>query len=187
MNIKPFDKFLESNDEFRLMKDLEDLGANERTWTKEQIHSVLDSLKWADLFSGEIINENEFDFRYNEYRNEVIASFTGSYKGEFDTSEAWDKIKESLLVLKVDKDAGIEEDEILYYLDEVESAFDKTDFNALAERFIENADFYNSVEIDIEGRDRGEGVLSVSATAKFDDDNIEIDEDEIVDEILGNL
>jgi hypothetical protein len=66
-------------------------------------------------------------------------------------------------------------------------AFDNTDFDGLGSKFIENSNFYESVEIDIEGRDRGNGELSISASATFDDDNIEIDEDEIMDEILGNL
>jgi hypothetical protein len=85
----------------------------------------------------------------------------------------------------MDKDA--DEDEKFYTMDEIEKAFDYTDYERLATKFIENSNFYDSVEIDIEGRDRGNGELSISASATFDDDNIEIDEDEIMDEILGNL
>jgi hypothetical protein len=87
--------------------------------------------------------------------------------------------------MKIDYD--VDEDEKLYTMDEIEYALDLTDFERLANTFIDDADFYNSVEIDIEGRDTGDGVLDVSASATFDDDNIEIDEGYIVDEILGNL
>jgi hypothetical protein len=109
----------------------------------------------------------------------------GGYQGEFDLSEAWGVVQDSLLKMKMDKDA--DEDEKFYTMDEIEVAFDNTDFDGLGSKFIENSNFYESVEIDIEGRDRGNGELSISASATFDDDNIEIDEDEIIDDILGNL
>jgi hypothetical protein len=185
MNIKPFDQFFEASDEFRLMKDLEDLGAKERTWTKEQIRSALEDVNWAGSFSGELVDPDNFEYTYDERRVEVVAQFMGGYQGEFDLREAWGVIQDSLLKMKMDKDA--DEDEKFYTMDEIEVAFDNTDFDGLGSKFIENSNFYESVEIDIEGRDRGNGELSISASATFDDDNIEIDEDEIMDEILGNL
>jgi hypothetical protein len=109
----------------------------------------------------------------------------GGYVGEFDVREVWGVVQDSLLKMKMDKDA--DEDEKFYTMDEIEKAFDYTDYEKLATKFIEDSNFYDSVEIDIEGRDRGNGELSISASATFDDDNIEIDEDEIMDEILGNL
>jgi hypothetical protein len=185
MNIKPFDEFFEASDEFRLMKDLEDLGAKERTWTKEQIRSALEDVNWAGSFSGELVDPDNFEYTFDERRVEVVAQFMGGYQGEFDLSEAWGVVQDSLLKMKMDKDA--DEDEKFYTMDEIEVAFDNTDFDGLGSKFIENSNFYESVEIDIEGRDRGNGELSISASATFDDDNIEIDEDEIMDEILGNL
>jgi hypothetical protein len=185
MNIKPFDQFFEASDEFRLMKDLEDLGAKERTWTKEQIRSALEDVNWAGSFSGDLVDPNNFEYTFDERRVEVVAQFMGGYQGEFDLSEAWGVVQDSLLKMKMDKDA--DEDEKFYTMDEIEVAFDNTDFDGLGSKFIENSNFYESVEIDIEGRDRGNGELSISASATFDDDNIEIDPDEIMDEILGNL
>lgn len=185
MNIKPFDEFFEASDEFRLMKDLEDLGAKERTWTKEQVMNALNDVDWVNNFSGNVINPDSFDYTFYERRVEVGAQFMGSYQGEFDLGDIWKEITGLLLDMKIDKDA--DEDESLYTLDEIESAFDNTDFERLAEKFIEDSDFYNRVEIDIEGRDQGDGLLSISASASFDDENIEIDEEAIVDEIIGNL
>jgi hypothetical protein len=185
MNIKPFNQFFEASDEFRLMKDLEDLGAKERTWTKEQIRSALEDVNWAGSFSGNLVDPDNFEYTFDERRVEVVAQFMGGYQGEFDLSEAWGVVQDSLLKMKMDKDA--DEDEKFYTMDEIEVAFDNTDFDGLGSKFIENSNFYESVEIDIEGRDRGNGELSISASATFDDDNIEIDEDEIIDDILGNL
>jgi hypothetical protein len=185
MNIKPFDEFFEASDEFRLMKDLEDLGAKERTWTKEQVRSALEDVNWAGSFSGELVDPDNFEYTFDERRVEVLAQFMGGYVGEFDVREVWGVVQDSLLKMKMDKDA--DEDEKFYTMDEIEKAFDYTDYEKLATKFIEDSNFYDSVEIDIEGRDRGNGELSISASATFDDDNIEIDEDEIMDEILGNL
>ena len=185
MNIKPFDEFFEASDEFRLMKDLEDLGAKERTWTKEQVMNALNDVDWVNNFSGNVINPDSFEYSFDERRVEVGAQFMGSYQGEFDLGDIWKEITGLLLDMKIDKDA--DEDESLYTLDEIESAFDNTDFERLAEKFIEDSDFYNQVDIDIEGRDQGDGLLSISASASFDDENIEIDEEAIVDEIIGNL
>jgi hypothetical protein len=185
MNIKPFAQFFEASDEFQLMKDLEDLGAKERTWTKEQVTSALNSVDWANNFSGELINPDNFEYSFDERRLVVVAQFMGSYQGEFDLRDIWKEISGLLLDMKIDYD--VDEDEKLYTMDEIEYALDLTDFERLANTFIDDADFYNSVEIDIEGRDTGDGVLDVSASATFDDDNIEIDEGYIVDEILGNL
>ena len=167
------------------MKDLEDLGAKERTWTKEQVRSALEDVIWASNFSGELINPDNFEYSFDERRLVVVAQFMGSYQGEFDLRDILKEISDLLLDMKIDKDA--DEDESLYTLDEIESAFDNTDFERLANKFIDDADFYNSVEIDIEGRDTGDGALDVSASASFDDENIEIDEEAIVDEIIGNL
>ena len=60
-SIKPFRQFLEASDEFNLMKDLEDIGAKERTWTKEQVHSALEdvdglSISMVDLLTTIVLN-----------------------------------------------------------------------------------------------------------------------------------
>ena len=185
MNIKPFDQFFEASDEFRLMKDLEDIGAKERTWTKEQVMNALNDVDWINNFSGSVISPDSFEYSFDERRVQVLAQFMGSYQGEFDLGDIWKEISDSLLKMKIDKDP--DEDENLYTLDEIEAAVDNTDFERLAEKFIEDSDFYNQVEIDIEGRDRGNGLLSISASASFDGECIEIDEEAIVDEIIGNL
>jgi hypothetical protein len=185
MNIKPFDEFFEASDEFRLMKDLEDLGAKERTWTKEQVMNALNDVDWAGSFSGELVDPDNFEYTFDERRVEVVAQFMGGYVGEFDVREIWGVVQDSLLKMVMDKD--VDEDEKFYTMDEIEKAFDYTDYERLATKFIEDSNFYDSVEIDIEGRDQGDGLLSISASASFDDENIEIDEEAIVDEIIGNL
>ena len=74
MNIKPFDKFFEDSDEMRLMKDLEDLGAKERTWSEDEIQDVLDDINYDDYFECSIADENEVEYSFNERRLEIQAS-----------------------------------------------------------------------------------------------------------------
>ncbi len=184
MNIKRFSQF-EASDEFKLMKDLENIGAKERTWTEEQIHSALEDGEWARNFDVEIVNPNEFEYSFNDRQVRVDASFTGGFTGEFDIKEIWGNVLDSLWEMKIDQD--VDEDEPLYTLDDINSAFDSLNYDRLAEKFIEDSDPYNSVEIDIEGRDLGEGTLDISASASFDANNVEIDEDSIISEIIDNL
>jgi hypothetical protein len=184
MNIKRFSQF-EASDEFKLMKDLENIGAKERTWTEEQIHSALEDGEWARNFDVEIVNPNEFEYSFNDRQVRVDASFTGGFSGEFDIKEIWANVLDSLWEMKIDQD--VDEDEPLYTLDDINSAFDSLNYDRLAEKFIEDSDPYNSVEIDIEGRDLGEGTLDISASASFDANNVEIDEDSIISEIIDNL
>jgi hypothetical protein len=186
MNIKRFSQF-EASDEFKLMKDLENIGAKERTWTEEQIHSALEDGEWARNFVVEIVNPNEFEYSFFNDRQQVRvdASFAGGFAGDFDIKEIWANVLDSLMEMKTDED--VDEDEPLYTLDDINSAFDSLNYDRLAEKFIEDSDPYNSVEIDIEGRDLGEGTLDISASASFDANKVEIDEDSIISEIIDNL
>lgn len=185
MNIKPFDQFFEASDEFKLMKDLENIGAKERTWTEEQIVSALEEGEWSRNFETEVINPNEFEYSFNERYVRVDATFAGAITGEFDVSEIWNNVKEALLEMK--PDADVDEDEPLYTLDEIEMAFDSPNYERLAEKFIDDSNVYDSIEIDMDGRDVGGGSLDITASATFDSDNIEIDEDQIISDIIDNL
>ena len=185
MNIKPFDQFFEASDELKLMKDLENLGAKERTWTEEQIVYALEEGEWARNFGTEIVNPNEFEYSFNERYVRVDATFAGAIIGEFDVREIWDNVKDALLEMK--PDADVDEDEPLYTLDEIEMAFDSPNYERLAEKFIEDSDPYESIEIDIEGRDVGGGSLDITATATFDSDNVDVDENAIIREVIDNL
>jgi hypothetical protein len=185
MNIKPFNQFFLESDESRLLKDLEDLGASERTWTIDEIQDALNDLDWVGNYEVVLVDPNNFEYSFNERRQEVQASFMGGITGEFDTSFLWDELAESLNKMPMNKD--FDENETLYTLGEIESAFDNVAWNKMSQDFIENSDAYDSVEIDMTGRDEGYGTLTVDAEATFDSNNVEIDLKELVDAVLSNL
>ena len=68
MNIKPFNQFFLESDEFRLLKDLEDLGANERTWTRDEIQDALSDLDWAGNFEVVLVDPNNFEYSFSEFQ-----------------------------------------------------------------------------------------------------------------------
>ena len=185
MNIKPFNQFFLESDESRLLKDLEDLGASERTWTIDEIQDALNDLDWVGNYEVVLVDPNNFEYSFNERRQEVQASFMGGITGEFDTSFLWDELAESLNKMPMNKD--FDENETLYTLGEIESAFDNVAWNKMSQDFIENSDAYDSVEIDMTGRDEGYGTLTVDAEATFDSNNVEIDEKDLVNAVLDNL
>ena len=185
MNIKPFNQFFLESDESRLLKDLEDLGASERTWTRDEIQDALSDLDWAGNFEVDLVSPNNFEYSFSERRQEVQASFMGGISGEFDTSFLWDELTEALNKMPLNKD--VDENEALYKLDEIESAFDNVSWNKMSQDFIENSDAYDSVEIEMNGRDEGYGTLTVEAEATFDSNNVEIDEKDLVNAVLDNL
>ena len=84
-------------------------------------------------------------------------------------------------------DEDVDEDEELYTLDQIESAFDNVAWNKMSQDFIDNSDAYDSVEIEMTGRDEGYGTLTVEAEASFDPNNVEIDEKDLVNAVLDNL
>lgn len=185
MNIKPFNQFFLESDESRLLKDLEDLGAKERTWTLGEIKDALSDLDWAGNCEVVLVDPNNFEYSFSERRQEVQASFMGGISGEFDTSYLWDELVKGLNDIPINKD--VDEDEDLYTLDQIESAFDNVSWNKMVQDFIDNSNPYDSIEIEMKGTDEGNGNLYVEAEASFDPDNVEIDEDELINAVLDNL
>ena len=88
---------------------------------------------------------------------------------------------------KMPLNKDVDEDETLYTLDEIESAFDNVSWNKMSQDFIDNSDAYSSVEIEMNGKDEGDGTLYIDAEASFDSDNVEIDEKDLVNAVLDNL
>lgn len=111
----------------------------------------------------------------------------GAYVGEFDTNALWKELQSNLYDMKIDKDAELDEDEDFYTMDKISDAFYSVDYEQIADQFIADSDYYNDVEIDIEGRDQGGGVLDVAASATFDVSNIVIDGGYLVDQVIDNL
>ena len=185
MNIKPFDKFFEDSDEMRLMKDLEDLGAKERTWSEDEIQDVLDDIDYDDYFECRV-DEADVEYSFNERRQEIQASYIGGFNPEFDTSSIWDEIKSALLELPVSKPDEEEVETVNYYtMDEIESAFDNVNWDRLAEKLTDDIS-YDEIEWDYDTTDRGGGLLDFSATPSLTS-KPEIDDNDIRTEIMDNL
>ena len=185
MNIKPFDKFFEDSDEMRLMKDLEDLGAKERTWSEDEIQDVLDDINYDDYFECSIADENEVEYSFNERRLEIQASYVGGFSAEFDTGSMWDEIKSALLDLPVSKPDEEDERVNYYTLGEIESAFDNVNWDKIVDSLTEEI-AYDEIEWDYDTTDRGEGLLNFYATPSLPS-KPEVDDKDIRTQIMDNL
>jgi hypothetical protein len=185
MNIKPFNKFFEDSDEMRLMKDLEDLGAKERTWSEEEIRDVLDGINYDDYFECSV-DESEVEYSFNERRQEIQASYVGGFNPYFDTDSMWDEIKSDLYDLPVSKPGDEEDEEMDYYtIDQIEAAFDNVNWDRVGDLLTEEIS-YDEIEWDFDTNDQGGGVLEFSATPSLTS-KPEIDDKDIREEIMGNL
>jgi len=186
MNIKPFDKFFEDSDEIRLMKDLEDLGANERTWSEDEIQDVLADIDYDEYFDCSIGDENAVEYSFNERRLEIQASYVGGITSEFDDGSLWNEIKSDLLELPLNKEVADEDERVNYYtLDEIETAFNSVNWDRVADRMVEDIQ-YDEIDFDYETSDRGEGTLTFYATPTLKD-KPDVDQRDIISEIMDNL
>lgn len=187
MNIKPFDKFFEDSDEMRLMKDLEDLGAKERTWSEDEIQDVLNDINYDNYFDCSIADEREVEYSFNERRLEIQASYTGGFAAEFDTGSMWDEIQTDLNGLPVSKpESDDEDDRVNYYtMDQIESAFENVNWDKIADSLTEEIS-YEEIEWDYETTDRGGGTLDFYATPSLTS-KPDIYTKDIVSEIMDNL
>lgn len=185
MNIKPFDKFFEDFDEMRLMKDLEDLGAKERTWSEDEIQNVLDDINYDDYFECSV-DEADVEYSFNERRQEIQASYIGGFNPEFDTSSMWYEIQSELNGLPVSKPGDEEDERVNYYtMDEIERAFDNVNWDRLAEKLTEDIS-YDEIEWDYDTTDRGGGLLDFSATPSLTS-KPDVYSNDIRTEIMDNL
>lgn len=186
MNIKPFDKFFEDSDEMRLMKDLEDLGAKERTWSEDEIQDVLDDINYDDYFECSIADENDVEYSFNERRLEIQAAYIGGFSAEFDTSSMWDEIQSELNDRPISKPGEEEDERVNYYtMGEIESAFDNVNWDRLAEKLTEDIS-YDEIEWDYDTSDGGGGTLNFYATPSLPS-KPEIYNMDIRTEIMDNL
>lgn len=186
MNIKDFDKFFEDSDEKRLMKDLEDLGAKERTWSEVEIQDVLSDINYDDYFECSIADEVDVEYSFNERHLEIQAAYIGGFSAEFDTVSMWDEIQSELNDRPISKPDEEEVETVNYYtMGEIESAFDQVYWDRLAGKLTEDIS-YDEIEWDYDTTDRGGGTLDFYATPSLTS-KPEINDQDIVSEIMNNL
>jgi hypothetical protein len=116
-------------------------------------------------------------------QGEVKVYHEGGISVEVDTAGLWQAIVSELESLDLDdyEDDGEER----YTIEDLESAFDDVDWQDIGNDSAE--ELYGDIEIDVDGTDRGDGQYDVSAEASIDSDVAEVDDESIINKILGNL
>jgi len=190
-HIKKFHDFSQSadsriheEDESDLLRDLEDIGMKEKTYTKEMFQDAMDNVNFWDHIELETNDEFSFDMGKPYSTSATIkAYFEGGINGNWDTSSLWDEIVSEVQGLDTD---GYADDEDRYTIEELESAFDSVSWDSLARDAEDQALDDVEVEIDTSTRDNE---VEIEAEASIDNDYARdyVDEDDIIRDILDNL
>lgn len=188
--IKKFDEFfqdrvLEKDEDNSLLRDLENIGMKDRTYTKEMCRDAMNSVGFDEYLNAEV-SGNDFQMNFDQPfpdKGEVRVYHEGGISVEVDTAGLWQAIVSELESLDLDdyEDDGEER----YTIEDLESAFDDVDWQDIGNDSAE--ELYGDIEIDVDGTDRGDGQYDVSAEASIDSDVAEVDDESIINRILGNL
>ena len=173
----------EEND-MDLLRDLEDIGMNDKTYTKEMLKDAMDGVDFSDYLRIEAGNEFEFNMDQASSDATIKAYFIGGIMGTWDTSSLWNEIESRISDINL---RDYEEDgEERYEMDEVEAAFDSVNWDRQASSAEDNALDDVEVEVDASTRDNE---VEIEAEASIDNDYVSdyIDQDDIIQDILDNL
>lgn len=173
----------EEND-MDLLRDLEDIGMNDKTYTKEMLKDAMDGVDFADYLKLEAGDEFEFNMDSAYSDATIKAYFIGGISGTWDTSSLWNEIESRISDINI---RDYEEDgEERYEMDEVERAFDSVNWDSQASSAEDNAIDDVEVELDASTRDNE---VEIEAEASIDNGYISdyIDQDDIIQDILDNL
>jgi len=173
----------EEND-MDLLRDLEDIGMNDKTYTKEMLKDAMDGVDFADYLRLEAGDEFEFNMDQASSDATIKAYFIGGIMGTWDTSSLWNEIESKISDINL---RDYEEDgEERYEMDEVEAAFDSVNWDRQASSAEDNALDDVEVEVDASTRDNE---VEIEAEASIDNDYVSdyIDQDDIIQDILDNL
>jgi hypothetical protein len=190
-HIKKFHEFQRSGaseineeNDMDLLRDLEDIGMNEKTYTKEMLKDAMDGVDFADYLKLEAGDEFEFNMDSSYSDTTIKAYFMGGISGTWDTSSLWNEIESRISDINI---RDYEEDgEERYEMDEVEAAFDSVNWDRQASSAEDNALDDVEVEVDASTRDNE---VEIEAEASIDNDYVSdyIDQDDIIQDILDNL
>jgi len=188
--IKKFDEFfqdrvLEKDEDNSLLRDLENIGMKDRTYTEEMFRDAMNNVDFDEYLNAEVA-DNSFQMNFEQPfpdQGEVKVYHEGGISVEVDTGGLWQAIVSELESLDLDdyEDDGEER----YTIEDLESAFDDVDWQDIGNDSAE--ELYGDIEIDVDGTDRGDGQYDVSAEASIDSDVAEVDDESIINKILGNL
>ena len=167
-----------------LLRDLEDIGMNEKTYTKEMLKDAMDGVDFADYLKLEVGDEFEFNMDQASSDATIKAYFVGGIMGTWDTSSLWDEIEAKISDINL---RDYEEDgEERYEMGEVERAFDSVNWNIQANSAEDNAIDDVEVELDTSTRDNEVEIeAEASINSRYTSDYI--DQNDIIKDILDNL
>jgi hypothetical protein len=175
---------IHEEDDSDLLRDLENIGMKEKTYTKEMFQDAMDNVNFWDHIELETYDEFNFNMGKPYSTSATItAYFEGGISGTWDTSSLWGEIVSQVQGLDTD---GYADDEDRYTIDELESAFDSVSWDSLARDAEDQAIDDVEVEIDTSTRDNE---VEIEAEASIDNDYTRdyVDEDDIIRDILDNL
>jgi len=167
-----------------LLRDLEDVGMYDKTYTKEMLKDAMDDVDFAEHLTLETNDEFEFSMDQAQSDATIKAYFVGGISGTWDTSSLWDEIGSRISDINL---RDYEEDgEERYEMDEVERAFDSVNWDRQVSSAVDNAIDDVKVELDTSTRDNE---VEIEAEASIDSRYTSdyIDQNDIIKDILGNL
>ena len=167
-----------------LLRDLEDVGMYDKTYTKEMLKDAMDDVDFAEHLTLEANDEFEFNMDQASSDANIKAYFVGGISGTWDTSSLWDEIGSRISDINL---RDYEEDgEERYEMDEVERAFDSVNWDRQVSSAVDNAIDDVKVELDTSTRDNE---VEIEAEASIDSRYTSdyIDQNDIIKDILDNL
>jgi len=167
-----------------LLRDLEDVGMYDKTYTKEMLKDAMDDVDFAEHLTLETNDEFEFSMDQAQSDATIKAYFVGGISGTWDTSSLWDEIGSRISDINL---RDYEEDgEERYEMDEVERAFDSVNWDRQVSSAVDNAIDDVKVELDTSTRDNE---VEIEAEASIDSRYTSdyIDQNDIIKDILDNL
>jgi len=167
-----------------LLRDLEDVGMYDKTYTKEMLKDAMDDVDFAEHLTLETNDEFEFSMDQTQSDATIKAYFVGGISGTWDTSSLWDEIGSRISDINL-RDYEEDEEE-RYEMDEVERAFDSVNWDRQVSSAVDNAIDDVKVELDTSTRDNE---VEIEAEASIDSRYTSdyIDQNDIIKDILGNL
>jgi hypothetical protein len=167
-----------------LLRDLEDIGMNEKTYTKEMLKDAMDGVDFAEYLTLEAGDDFNFDLDQSFGSNATVkAFFQGGISGTWDTSSLWSEIESEVSSLNI---RDYEDDDDRYTLEELESAFDSVNWEREAGTAEDNA--FDDVEVEVSTSTQ-DNEVEIEAEASVNNDYVTdyIDQDDIIKDILDNL
>ena len=190
-HIKKFHEFYQSDDskiheetDSDLLRDLEDIGMNEKTYTKEMLEDAMDGVNFSEYLTLDTVDDFNFDFDQSFGSNATVkAFFQGGVSGTWDTSSLWSEIESEVSSLNI---RDYEDEDDRYTLEELESAFDSVSWEREAGEAEDNA--LDDVEVEVSTSTQ-DNEVEIEAEASVNNDYVTdyIDQDDIIKDILDNL